>query len=285
MRTLDYYVKSFKQLHQYGRRGEYAPHKPILLLSIIELIEKEEITTPEVECTNKLVVTFNRYWEELAPQNFRKDIATPFFHLKSDSFWELVPRNGAEENLNNRIQSGKPIRTINVLQQLIKCARMNNDLFGYMRDHTGRERLRQTLMQTHFPRKSSQSSENITRKYGPGGEGNVHKELKDWVAQNPIEIGLINVKKTEIEYAFASGDCADIVFELDGNKYVVVEIETREPSPGSLQALKYRVLKCAELGLDIKSPNVEAILVAWSIPKEVRNFCTKYGIRYVEKRL
>jgi len=122
------------------------------------------------------------------------------------------------------------------------------------------------------------------RKYGPGGEGNEHRKLKEWIAQNPREIGLTNVQRTETEYVFASGDTADIVFELDGDTYVVVEIETLDPYPGCHQALKYRVLKCAELGLDIKSSNVEAVLVAWSIPEHVKSFCNKYGIRYMEKK-
>jgi len=95
----------------------------------------------------------------------------------------------------------------------------------------------------------------------------------------------VNVKNTEIEYVFISGDAADVVFELDGDKYAVVEIETIDPLPGCYQTLKYKVLKCAELGQDIKSSNVEAILVAWSIPEEIKRFCTKYGIRFVEKKL
>lgn len=90
------------------------------------------------------------------------------------------------------------------------------------------------------------------------------------------------MKRTETEYVFTSGDTADIVFELNGNKYAVVEIETNYPDPGCHQALKYKVLKCAELGLDIKSSNVEAILVALSVLQEVRDFSNKYGIRFVE---
>lgn len=126
---------------------------------------------------------------------------------------------------------------------------------------------------------------SVTRKYGSGGEGNEHRKLKEWIAHNPTEIGLTKVKRTETEYVFASGDAVDIVFELDGDTYVVVEIETFDPYPGCHQALKYRVLKCAELGLDIKSSNVEAVLVAWSISEEVKSFCNKYRIRCVEKKL
>lgn len=126
---------------------------------------------------------------------------------------------------------------------------------------------------------------SVVRKYGSGGEGIDHKKLKEWIARNPQEVGLTNVKRTETEYVFPSGDTADVIFELNGNRYAVVEIETFDPIPGFYQALKYKVLKCAEHGIDINSSNVEAILVAWSIPHEARHLCNKYGIRYVEKKL
>ena len=125
----------------------------------------------------------------------------------------------------------------------------------------------------------------MTRKYGSGGEGKEHKKLKEWVAQHPESLGVSNVKNTEIEYDFISGDAADIVFQLTQNRFVVVEIETLDPLPGCYQALKYKVLKCAELGLDVNSPDVEAILVAQSASQDVKNFCTKYGIRFVQLKL
>lgn len=125
---------------------------------------------------------------------------------------------------------------------------------------------------------------SLARKYGSVGEGIDHRKLKDLVARNPGSIGLFDVRRTEIEYVFPSGDTADIVFTLPRNHYAIVEIETINPLPGCYQALKYKVLKCAELGIPITSPDVEAILVAWSTSKYVEDFCTKYGIRFVKKK-
>jgi hypothetical protein len=124
-------------------------------------------------------------------------------------------------------------------------------------------------------------NQTITRKYGPYGEGLEHKKLKEFIATHPESIGLTNVKKVEIEHIFISGDAVDILFEIRENKYVVVEIETDYPLPGSYQALKYRVLKCAEMDKNINSSDVEAVLVAKIIPPEVQSICSKYGIRPV----
>lgn len=117
-----------------------------------------------------------------------------------------------------------------------------------------------------------------TRKHDIGGEGSDHKKLKYWIANNPQLLGLHDVQDKKIEYVFPSGDCADIVFELGNNRYAVVEIETIDVLPGCYQALKYRTLKCAELGLSVTSDRVEAKVVAWDFELFVKNFCSQYGI-------
>ncbi len=125
----------------------------------------------------------------------------------------------------------------------------------------------------------------VNRKYGFGGEGEEHKKLKKWVKDNPGQLGINGVVYAKDEYIFPSGDTVDVYFERSGNKFTVVEIETVWPEPGFYQALKYKVLKCAEARLDIKSADVDAVLVAWSIPAELRKLCRKYGVRCVEKKI
>lgn len=126
-------------------------------------------------------------------------------------------------------------------------------------------------------------TEQAIRKYGPGGEGEDHKRLKKWIAENPNSIGLYDIKgPPQTEYAFISGDTADILFEREDKKFAVVEIETDNGTPGFYQALKYKVLKCAEAQLPINSGNVRAILVAWSVPDVLQKLCTQYQIEFRE---
>lgn len=125
---------------------------------------------------------------------------------------------------------------------------------------------------------AKKSLESRIRKHDMGGEGPEHKELKDCIAKKPALLGLRDVKNTKIEYEFPSGDCADIVFELENNRYVVVEIETTDALPGCYQALKYKILKCAELGLPVTSARVKAKVVAWDFEPFVEEFCSRYGI-------
>jgi len=126
----------------------------------------------------------------------------------------------------------------------------------------------------------------LSGKYGHVGEGEDHKKLKEWIAANPRFLGLTDVTKTEIEeHVFPSGDVPDIIFHRESHRYAVVEVETVNAISGAYQAIKYKVLLCAELGLPLESQDVRSILVAWSIPPEVKIFCQNYKIECIEKKL
>jgi len=137
-----------------------------------------------------------------------------------------------------------------------------------------------------FYLKEENIEETLKKKYGAQGESLEHKKLKDWVMVHPEDIGISDVVYRNKEQAFLyTGDLADVYFELTDGRYVVVEVETTNALPGAFQALKYKVLKCAELGIDIKSDKVIPVLVAWSVPQDVRDVCKKYGIRWIERRI
>jgi len=125
------------------------------------------------------------------------------------------------------------------------------------------------------------------RKYGKGGESKEHKKLKEYISQHPDEIGLTRNKvRAFVEHQYISGDMVDILFKsLHGNKNTVVEIELDNVLPGIHQAIKYRVLRCSELGLSLTDRNVRAVIVAWSFSLEEKALCRKYAIDFFEVKL
>lgn len=180
----------------------------------------------------------------------------------------------------------------------VDVAQILKDIHSITRDTTIRQKADELLKElsiSHIPPPSGPrypisgkiaKRVGIKRKYGPGGEGEDHRKLKEWIAKRPKSIGLTGVIKTEVEeHRFPSGDLPDIVFGCRKGRYAVVEIETSDPLPGAYQAIKYRSLLCAELGLPLSSSDVEAILVAWSFPRDVREFCGKYDVKCIQKRL
>jgi hypothetical protein len=104
-------------------------------------------------------------------------------------------------------------------------------------------------------------------KYGPGGEGREHAQLKRAVHDSPHLVGLSSGAKGQIERAFATGNRAVIFAEGDLEVAVEVEVEGENATMiGPMQAVKYRVLLAMERGLALKSPRISAILVAHHIP-------------------
>lgn len=171
------------------------------------------------------------------------------------------------------------------LEKTVKSIEHREIIENLLQDFSKITAIRNGLRKHSVTKETREKRIALKRKYGPGGEGDNHKRLKDFVAKNPCKIGLNNVTHVEIEYNFPSGDTVDILFKLQNDKDVIVEIETNDPFPGCYQAIKYRVLRCAERGLPIDSNEVNAVLVAWNIHPKVVDFCNQYGIKYFKIKI
>jgi RecB family endonuclease NucS len=127
----------------------------------------------------------------------------------------------------------------------------------------------------------------LKRKYGAGGESDAHKKLKQYIAENPHIIGLDKSKlKVNIEHDFICGDMVDILFYSGTlSENIVVEIELDCVLPGIHQAIKYRALRCAQLGEPITSNKVKGVVVAWHFNKAEIALCNQYGIKAVTYKL
>ena len=97
MQTLKCYIKAFSALHTNVRKGHKAPHKAVLLLAIMELIEQGEITSPRIKLSDQLNEMFHTIWSKYIGTSaiFTPDIGKPFFHLQHETFWKLIDKTEA----------------------------------------------------------------------------------------------------------------------------------------------------------------------------------------------
>lgn len=153
MSLLQKYIHQFSHLHTNINRQRWtpathfrAPHKPFLLLSILDLFAQGSFQNKLIEITPELGDLFAQYWTILKPTNLRGNLALPFFHLRSSDFWHLIPVLGREVVLENTRQ----VDTLSQLQKLILGARLDDDLFQLVQVQETREALRATLIQTYF---------------------------------------------------------------------------------------------------------------------------------------
>ncbi len=147
--TLQTYIHKIRNLNIDKAHGP-APHKPALLLSVIESIESGQLVENKILLSPELAEIFLRYWHIVTDR--KPDLAMPFFHLKSDKFWHLHPNAGYETALRVANQ----IKGISRLREVVAYASLNDDLFLLLTDAVDRETIRQTLIRAYFPEKKEQ---------------------------------------------------------------------------------------------------------------------------------
>ncbi|MDD2603835.1 MAG: HNH endonuclease [Desulfobacteraceae bacterium] len=121
-----------------------APHKPFLLLSVMDLAAQGQITGNLIAPSQELVETFNGYWQLVMPSERTTSMAYPFFHLQSDGFWHLEPLPG------RRVPKTATTPSMAWLRRNFAGARLDEDLFVFLLDPVFREQLRMVLVQKYF---------------------------------------------------------------------------------------------------------------------------------------
>ena len=142
---LEEYIHAFTHLRVAHTNGG-APHKPILLLSVMEGVEKGYITSPRIYITAELIVLFRKNWEIWVHTQHRMNFALPFFHLQSEPFWRIVAKAGMEIPVTAK----HSIKSFPALVQSVDYAEVDVALFHSMCRPEQREILRNILTQRYF---------------------------------------------------------------------------------------------------------------------------------------
>jgi putative restriction endonuclease len=142
-RDLDYYCQCFAKLKvsKTKDRGT-ASHKPILLLSVLELITQRSIVENRILVSDELIDVFKKYWSILVtPSIYTDALHYPFVHLRSSGFWHV--------NFNDRF-TGARIKTTNKLKEFVDYAYLDNELFELLQDALARQILIDSLVANWF---------------------------------------------------------------------------------------------------------------------------------------
>lgn len=123
-----------------------APHKPFLLLSIMDLIANDRVKSNFFALDAELMDTFDLYWEKIIGKDRESNILMPFYHMISEGFWHLVAVPGMEQAL----ASGGRIKSFRQFHQVALGARLNDDLFALLSAPDTRDELRRVLIEKYF---------------------------------------------------------------------------------------------------------------------------------------
>ena len=154
------YIEAVKNLKTNNKWGRKSPHKAVLMLTVIELYEKNILIDNEIRYDETLKSTFLKIWNLVLPDEplFHPEAYLPFWYLQSDNFWHIVPIRGKEDILSlMRDTNIKPSEA--KLIDSVKYAELDEDLYFLMTLPSGRSSLKRALLETY----STLSNKQIER--------------------------------------------------------------------------------------------------------------------------
>ena len=146
-KDLKYYLHRLTHLRRDNKYGG-APHKPIMILSVISNIEIGLIKSNKIFITPELVGTFKSLWSNLVESERHHCIfAMPFYHLRTEAFWQLIAKKGFE----NTVQSKIAMKSFSNLQSAVNYAEIDIELFNFLKNNEEREIIKYAVLDKYFP--------------------------------------------------------------------------------------------------------------------------------------
>ncbi len=135
MKTTAYWLKQIARLKVDRASGDPAPHKPLLLLAILDLAEEGLLAQEILPLSGELAFRFLTYWTVVAVRRKqRPDIRLPFHHLKSGGFWTALMED-ARPSPNNRLTT---------------CAKLDTSFLKCLQETDFRDQARRLMVTNYF---------------------------------------------------------------------------------------------------------------------------------------
>lgn len=156
---LIYYSNKFQRL-RVDRSHGMAPHKPILLLSVIQLIDSNNLQENKIYLEKELIDRFQENWCYLGSEKHRSETFRPFFYLRGDGFWHHIPNPGFRKVVTSKIKLSNFVE----VKQAIKYAYIDDALFELLRNSISRDSLTKILVARWFKHKQDRY-ESLTKDF------------------------------------------------------------------------------------------------------------------------
>lgn len=151
MKDAAYFIDRFQHLRRDDVPGRWtratayeAPHKPLLLITVIDSYLDKPERPNSIEPSDRLSHEFDKYWTRIFLARRKSTVALPFFHLKTDGFWHLVPLD------QPRTAEARTDRSVSALQRAVRHATLDEHLHALLRDPAWATHLRSVLVTGYF---------------------------------------------------------------------------------------------------------------------------------------
>jgi putative restriction endonuclease len=174
-KTWQMWLERLYSLRRDKRGSHERPHKPVLLLSIADLLDRQVISENRVPLSDELVRTFRRYFELVRQKDDQPTIQNPFFHLSGDGFWHLVSAPGETAIYKTGATSGAPSAA--ELRRRVAYGKFDDAFWLLLRDPASRHQLREALVARYFPERREQIAAAVATPVAPLEPSALREEL------------------------------------------------------------------------------------------------------------
>ena len=146
------YIQAFLSLNINEYRGEKAPHKLLLLLSIIQLMEDGVIVENKIPPVQILKLKFDFLWDKyiLHEPHFSKAVWTPYWHLKNEPFWHFKPIT-SQSSLDALMEENKgQTASVGKIKDVIEYAYFDDELYNILEQDIFRLLFQNLLINTYL---------------------------------------------------------------------------------------------------------------------------------------
>ena len=128
--NLAYFTSQFLILNRaYSKGLGKAPHKPVLLLVILEMVKVGDLLSNRVIYDGVFVGHFRNQWKRLVNSGHTPNSALPFFHMRSERkptfYWRLVFKPG----MDIPITSSHSIKSPRALEESLEYPEIDLGLY------------------------------------------------------------------------------------------------------------------------------------------------------------
>ena len=142
-----YYKKLLSNLSVKITDGQKKPNKAIMLLAIIDLIRCGYINENKIFIDKTIEFAFNNMWC-LYVDNQPPICWTPFWHLKSEKFWNFEPINQYED-IEKLVPPGQTA-SFRQMKDTIKYAYFSDDFYQLLKENHTRDIIVSVLCDTYL---------------------------------------------------------------------------------------------------------------------------------------
>lgn len=215
-----------------------APHKPVLLLAILESFDEAEIDQNWIAINEALLTRFYDLWYLLVRTKDAPNFSLTFFHLSNErrGLWNLILLPGKTIITKHKLT----YKSLKVLKETFLAAKLSEEFYSAITNMANRDLLKAALLNTYFPDYYIHENKRVER---------YSEEIKKQILYDPSQEYAINIIRHDHKKTIESREEEMILREYIFRKTV----------------LKTYNNQCAVSGLKVESSEEELLVDACHI--------------------